>query len=99
MRSLNFNPVSRVGVFLLTMVVLAAAFLSSLLTAANWDDLWTGGDYYNSNTARMDMYSDLNQVEQLVDLLLRERWSGDLSYLEEQQLSGLTVDDILNELR
>ena len=31
---------SRVGVFLLTMVVLAAAFLSSLLTAANWDDLW-----------------------------------------------------------
>ena len=89
MRSLNFNPVSRVGVFLLTMVVLAAAFLSSLLTAANWDDLWTGGDYYNSNTARMDMYSDLNQVEQLVDLLLRERWSGDLSYLEEQQLSGL----------
>ena len=40
MRSLNFNPVSRVGVFLLTMVVLAAAFLSSLLTAANWDDLW-----------------------------------------------------------
>ena len=88
MRSLNFNPVSRVGVFLLTMVVLAAAFLSSLLTAANWDDLWTGGDYYNSNTARMDMFSDLNQVEQLVDLLLRERWSGDLSYLEEQQLSG-----------
>ena len=89
MRSLNFNPVSRVGVFLLTMVVLAAAFLSSLLTAANWDDLWTGGDYYNSNTARMDMFSDLSQVEQLVDLLLRERWSGDLSYLEEQQLSGL----------
>lgn len=89
MRSLNFNPVSRVGVFLLTMVVLAAAFLSSLLTAANWDDLWTGGDYYNSNTARMDMFSDLNQVEQLVDLLLRERWTGDLSYLEEQQLSGL----------
>lgn len=89
MRSLNFNPVSRVGVFLLTMVVLAAAFLSSLLTAANWDDLWTGGDYYNSNTARMDMFSDLSQVEQLVDLLLRERWSGDLSFLEEQQLSGL----------
>lgn len=89
MRSLNFNPVSRAGVFLLTMVVLAAAFLSSLLTAVNWDDLWTGGDYYNSNTARTDMFSDLNQVEQLVDLLLRERWTGDLSYLEEQQLSGL----------
>lgn len=89
MRSLNFNPVSRAGVFLLTMAVLAAAFLSSLLTAANWDDLWTGGDYHNSNTARMDMFSDLSQVEQLVDLLLRERWTGDLSYLEEQQLSGL----------
>lgn len=72
------------------MVVLAAAFLSSVLTAANWDDLWTGGDYYNSNT-RTDGYvlPDLSQVEQLVDLLLRERWSGDLSYLEEQQLSGL----------
>ena len=89
MRSLNFNPVSRVGVFLLTMVVLAAALLSGLVTAANWDDLWTGGDYYNSATAHEDMYADLNQVEQLVDLLLRERWTGDLSYLEEQQLSGL----------
>ncbi len=89
MRSLNFNPVSRAGVFLLTMAVLAAAFLSSLLTAANWDDLWTGGDYYNSNTAQTDMLSDLNQVEQLAALLLRERWTGDLSYLEEQQLSGL----------
>ena len=89
MRSLNSTPVSRAGVFLLTMVVLAAAFLSTLLTAANWDDLWTGGDYYNSNTARMDMHADLNQVEQLADLLLRRQWSGDLSYLEEQQLSGL----------
>ena len=89
MRSLNSSPVNRVGVFLLTMVLLAAALLTTLLTAANWDDLWTGGDYYNSNTAREDMYSDLNQVEQLIELLLREQWTGDLSYLEEQQLSGL----------
>ena len=71
MRSLNFNPVSRVGVFLLSMAVLTAALLSGLVTAANWDDLWTGGDYYNSATARDDMYADLNQVEQLAALIMR----------------------------
>lgn len=90
MKNLRTSPAAKTAAVLLTLVVITGGFWASFFTLSQWDDLWYGNGYYDSNNCYANMYSRYRQAEQLLTLNQQEVWSGSLTYLEQQRLSDLT---------
>ena len=89
LKELRSNPVARAALALVCLVLVSVAFWAVVLTGSKWDDLWTGGDYYNSHTAQEDTWEELEWIRTLLRLRQKEEWEGSLSYLEQEQLEKL----------
>lgn len=83
------SPVARVGAFLLCLVMVSVSFWTGLVTVANWDDIWLGGNYYQSPTAEGATYYDQSQIQSLLELKQMEIWQGPLSYSETERMKNL----------
>ena len=80
--------------FFLCALCITATLSLGLVTLVNWDDLWLGGDYPQSSSARQEMYADINRVYELISLQQAETWGRPLSYSEREQIKAL--EDILS---
>ena len=78
MRRLFTGPVSRPVFFLVSAVVTALAFWSSIVTMSQWDDLWNGGDYRDSGSLRSALLSYDHLATQLGELLQARARQGRL---------------------
>ncbi|WP_371818021.1 sensor histidine kinase [Pseudoflavonifractor sp. MSJ-37] len=72
------------------VVCAAAAFWSSVLLASHWDDLWSGGDFYQSGSLYRAEIDYGGMVTAAMDLSLRESWGEELDYLDRLRLDRLT---------
>ena len=68
------------------VVCAAAAFWSSVLLASHWDDLWSGGDFYQSGSLYRAEIDYGGMVTAAMDLSLRESWGEELDYLDRLRL-------------
>ncbi len=90
MKNLRTSPAAKTVAVLLALVVITGGFWASFFTLSQWDDLWYGNGYYDSNNCYVNMYSRYRQAEQLLTQNQQEVWNGSLTYLEQQRLSELT---------
>ncbi len=65
------------------------AFWSSVATLSNWDDLWSGGDFYNSYSIYKPILSYQDQVSTVMKLRMQREWIGKLSYSDQKRLEAL----------
>ena len=93
MKRLRTNPVVKVLAVLLILITSTGGFWCTVYTLAQWDDLWYNNSYYSSGICSLDMEVRLGQVGMLALLNQKEVATGDLSYLERQQL-----DDLIEQL-
>ncbi len=89
MKRLFTGPVSRPVFFLVSAVVTALAFWSSIVTMSQWDDLWNGGDYRDSGSLRSALLSYDHLATQLGELLQARARQGRLDYTDQQRLTNM----------
>ena len=77
--------------FFLCVLVTSGAFWTGLFTLGRWDDLWSGGNYYQSASlwAPLNRYSSL--LEEALSLTYTKQWEGDLLYTEQERLESITA--------
>ena len=89
MKRLFTGPVSRPVFFLVSAVVTALAFWSSIVTMSQWDDLWNGGDYRDSGSLRSALLSYDHLATRLGELLQARARQGRLDYTDQQRLTNM----------
>ncbi len=86
-KPLRTSPVLRALALILALITLAGGFWATIFTLGQWDDIWTGGNYYSSSGYYHRLYERTAQVEHLVRLMQNRQWDGGkLSYTDQQQL-------------
>ena len=89
MKSLRSSPAAKLAAALLCILLSGLAFWSSFITLGNWDDLWSGGDFYHSYSIYQPINYYRQNVYDLMSLRMEREWSGKLSYSDEQRLKAL----------
>ena len=74
---------------LLALAVGAGGFWSTVFILYQWDTLWLGSGYYDSNDYYSDLYNRSSQVHELARLLQQKEWDGSLPYLDQRRLESL----------
>ncbi len=88
-KQLRTSTPVKVLAILLALVLGVGGFWTSLLTMAQWDNIWGRVGYYGSNNYYSNLYNRVAQVRQLARLMQNEAWDGSLSYLDQQLLSNM----------
>lgn len=73
----------------LCVLLSGIAFWSCAVTMSNWDDLWSGGDFYHSYSIYKPISSYRNLVYELMDLRMQQEWYGKLSYSDQKRLEAI----------
>lgn len=89
MKKLRANRPIKALCALLCVLVASLAFWSSIFTLGNWDDLWSGGDFYHSYSIYSPLGYYRQNVYDLMDLRMEKEWSGTLSYSDQKRLEAL----------
>ena len=84
------SPQGRAALTLLCLVTTALAFWTGLFTMAQWDNLWSGGDYVHSYSIYAPMNRYAYMADQVRDLCQAQLWQGGLTYTDQQRLGNLT---------
>lgn len=79
----------RLGAVALCLVCGTLAFWSSLMLMSQWDDLWSGGDFYQSGSLWYAMTQYQWTVQQYADLKLGKLWGESQDYLQQLQTQQL----------
>lgn len=90
MKDLRTNLTAKALAVLLLVLVSAGGFWASIITVARWNDLWSGGDFYDSATLNGHLTYDADRALELAGLYLARRWEGELNYRDAQRLQSLT---------
>ena len=89
-KQLRTNPAIKVLAVILVLITMAGGFWATIFTLSQWDDIWTGGDYFNSSGYSHRLYDRTMQVQNLVTLMQDRQWdSGKLSYTNQRWLEQL----------
>ena len=86
--------IRRLGAATLCLVCGVLAFWSGLMLLSRWDDLWSGGDFYQSGSLWDAMAVYDSAVRQYADLKLAQGWGEELDYLNQLQLQQ--TEEFLN---
>lgn len=89
MKSFRANFALKAMAAVLCVLTATLALGSSVVTLANWDDLWSGGDFYQSYSIYRPMAYYQNRVNSLMDLRMELEWYGKLSYSDRERLKAL----------
>ena len=83
MKRFRTSLAAKTAAVLLALAVGAGGFWSTVFILYQWDTLWLGSGYYDSNDYYSDLYNRSSQVHELARLLQNQEWNGALPYLDQ----------------
>ena len=89
MKRFRTSLAAKTAAVLLALAVGAGGFWSTVFILYQWDTLWLGSGYYDSNDYYSDLYNRSSQVHELARLLQNQEWNGALPYLDQRRLDML----------
>ena len=89
MKRFRTSLAAKTAAVLLALAVGAGGFWSTVFILYQWDTLWLGSGYYDSNDYYSDLYNRSSQVRELARLLQNQEWNGALPYLDQRRLDML----------
>ena len=89
MKRFRTSLAAKTAAVLLALAVGAGGFWSTVFILYQWDTLWLGSGYYDSNDYYSDLYNRSSQVHELARLLQQKEWDGSLPYLDQRRLESL----------
>ena len=95
MKRFRTSLAAKAAAVLLALAVGAGGFWSTVFILYQWDTLWLGSGYYDSNDYYSDLYNRSSQVRELARLLQNQEWNGALPYLDQRRLGTLQNKAIL----
>ena len=94
MRRFRTSLAAKAVAVALFLVIGAGGFWATVLTIGQWDTLWLGNSYYDSNDYYNDLLNRRVQLYELARLLQAKEWEGSLPYLDQRRLEML--EDVLS---
>ena len=91
MKRFRTSLAAKTAAVLLALAVGAGGFWSTVFILYQWDTLWLGSGYYDSNDYYSDLYNRSSQVHELARLLQNQEWNGALPYLDQRRLDMLEI--------
>ena len=89
MKRFRTSLAAKTAAVILALAVGAGGFWSTVFILYQWDTLWLGSGYYDSNDYYSDLYNRSSQVHELARLLQNQEWNGALPYLDQRRLDML----------
>ena len=89
MEKLKTSLAAKAAAVLLTLIIGAGGFWTTVFTISQWDTLWLGSSYYDSNDYYDDLMNREVQLHELARLLQAREWEGTLPYLDQRRLENL----------
>ncbi len=89
MKRFRTSLAAKTAAVLLALAVGTGGFWSTVFILYQWDTLWLGSGYYDSNDYYSDLYNRSSQVHELARLLQNQEWNGALPYLDQRRLDML----------
>ena len=89
MEKLKTSLAAKAAAVLLTLIIGAGGFWTTVFTIGQWDTLWLGSSYYDSNDCYDDLMNREVQLHELARLLQAREWEGTLPYLDQRRLENL----------
>lgn len=89
MEKLKTSLAAKAAAVLLTLIIGAGGFWTTVFTIGQWDTLWLGSSYYDSNDYYDDLMNREVQLHELARLLQAREWEGTLPYLDQRRLENL----------
>ena len=89
MKRFRTSLAAKAAAVLLTLAVVSGGFWATVFTISQWDTLWLGSSYYDSNDYYDDLMNREVQLHELARLLQAREWEGTLPYLDQRRLEML----------
>lgn len=89
MKNLRSSSLCKTLAALFCVVSISAAFWSLALVGSNWDDMWSGGDYYSSNVCSSRSYSYSHLAQNLQDYRRQVQAGKVLTYSQKESMAQL----------
>jgi len=92
MKTWKTNGLLRITAAVLCILSGTLAFWSGLFMMGNWDDFWSGGDFYQSYSIIEPFRRYYSQLVAACNLTCRQNLEGELPYTQKAELASLTEE-------